>query len=401
MRIKSPWGSISRYETQSGPRFRLRGIIEGKLKSIATDPSLDVILALAEEMAAEQAGRPTGLTVGGWVEGWLEARERAGRHRDVRETGRLLQKHVIGSELDGMLLKRLEPKHVSGWLRKMAAERAQRGKRLGKPISEGSLRNRLRALSAALSDAVDAGEIPSNPALGVRVPGVAQEGERWTYLELDEIAKIERAPIVERRGSQRAPHGALPLKQRTAFVLAIYTGLREGEIWGLRWEDVRLDGEHPQIIVRRSYNGPTKGGRSRRVPLLPPAVAALKAWRSRYGGPVIAGPVFHVGDDLPATTRDGLRRKGAGETHKKGYDAGWATVWRERLGIRANVRFHDFRHTCASHLIMGSWGRPWRLEEVQLVLGHASRTTTERYAHLAPESLTGAAQAARQSWKST
>jgi len=41
----------------------------------------------------------------------------------------------------------------------------------------------------------------------------------------------------------------------------------------------------------------------------------------------------------------------------------------------------------ASHLIMGTWGRAWRLDEVQVVLGHASRTTTERYARLAPDSI--------------
>jgi hypothetical protein len=55
------------------------------------------------------------------------------------------------------------------------------------------------------------------------------------------------------------------------------------------------------------------------------------------------------------------------------------------------VRFHDLRHTCASHLVSGTWGRRWSLEEVQRVLGHGSRSTTERYAHLAEDALDHAA----------
>ena len=47
---------------------------------------------------------------------------------------------------------------------------------------------------------------------------------------------------------------------------------------------------------------------------------------------------------------------------------------------------------------MGTWGRAWRLEEVQVVLGHASRTTTERYARLAPDSIRRVANEATEQW---
>lgn len=65
---------------------------------------------------------------------------------------------------------------------------------------------------------------------------------------------------------------------------------------------------------------------------------------------------------------------------------------------RRAVRFHDFRHTFASHLIMGTWGRAWRLEEVQILLGHTSITTTQRYAHLAPEGLARSVSEAEARW---
>lgn len=384
MKIKSPWGTIARIDRESGPRYRLRGQIEGVQRQIGMYATLDEALAMAEEMRAELAGRPGGLTVGGWVESWIDARERAGRHRDVKGTRRILEAHVLGSELDWILLRRLEPRHIHGWLRRMSGEKAKRGRRIGEPVSEGTLRNRLRALSVALSDAHQAGEMPMNPAIGVRVPKVAQEGEPWTFLTLEEIEAIETSKT-------------LPRKQRVAYTVAIYTGLRAGELWGLRVEDVRL-GKEPELNVRRSYKGPTKSGRARRVPLLPPAAKALEEWLHRDGVARLSGPVFFVGDDLPPKNRRGEIRHGLGDEHVHGYDAGWADRWRAHLGIREEVRFHDLRHTCASHLVMGSWGRPWRLEEVQLVLGHASRATTERYAHLAPESISGAARQARDVW---
>ena len=46
------------------------------------------------------------------------------------------------------------------------------------------------------------------------------------------------------------------------------------------------------------------------------------------------------------------------------------------------MRFHDLRHTCASHLVRGTWGRRWSLEEVKEYLGHSSIQVTQRYAHL-------------------
>jgi integrase len=62
----------------------------------------------------------------------------------------------------------------------------------------------------------------------------------------------------------------------------------------------------------------------------------------------------------------------------------------ETAGISRRVRWHDLRHSFASSLVAGLWGRPWRLEEVCKVMGHSSITVTERYAHLADDALKGA-----------
>lgn len=50
-------------------------------------------------------------------------------------------------------------------------------------------------------------------------------------------------------------------RSRTLFATAVYTGLRRGELCGLRWSDVNL--EQPAIVVRRSHAGATKSGKGR------------------------------------------------------------------------------------------------------------------------------------------
>lgn len=133
-------------------------------------------------------------------------------------------------------------------------------------------------------------------------------------------------------------------------------------------------GSLASCVVRHSRDEATKSGHIREVPLLAPAREALELWREVAPG---------VGDSLVWPGEDGA-------CHVDGYVAGWPRV-RRLAGIREAVRWHDLRHTCASHLVQGSWGRVWSLQEVREVLGHSSTRVTERYAHLCPGGIHAAA----------
>jgi integrase len=242
----------------------------------------------------------------------------------------------------------------------------ERRKQEGKRLSRQTVVNALALLRRALADAADEGLIPSNPALGVSVPRVARLDEPWTFLVAYEVERLLGLPLRD--------------EQRSIFTTAIFTGLRGGELWGLRWRDVRLAGDRPELHVCRSYRGPTKSGKTRHVPLLAPALEALRAWKALRPG---------VGDALvfPA---------GGGGCHAEGFDAGLLRALR-LAGVERRVRFHDLRHTCASHLVMGTWApRPLRLEAVKTWLGHSTLTVTERYAHLGPDELHAIAAEARK-----
>jgi integrase len=149
---------------------------------------------------------------------------------------------------------------------------------------------------------------------------------------------------------------------RTMILVALRTGLRFGELRGLRWQDVDLVAG--RLMVRQSIVkgrvGSPKSGKPREVPLGEEVRAALKAHRH------LRGPLVFCNLDGGVLT--------VGEPR-------WAL---ERACKRAGLRFigwHVLRHTFASHLAMR--GAP--LKAVQELLGHATIQMTMRYAHLAPE----------------
>ena len=377
-KISSPWGSIGPHQMTDGRiRYRLRGMVDGVLKSCGIHDTIEDARAEARAMLEVTSPIGHGLTLGAWGARWLDKLDLEGV-RTALDKRRVWDRYVAESALAAMPIRRVKPEHVRKWLDELARRKTDQGK----PLGDQTMKNAFYALSAGLRDAQYAGHISSNPCRGVRVRRRGRTTSPWTYLELDEIDRI-------------LDHPDLPQRQRVIFGVAIYTGLRAGEIWGLRWSDVTLRGDDPRLDVRKSYDGPTKGGKPRRVPLLPPALALLTEWHNTQKVMRIGGLVFE------SANSDKRKDGGRSDMHAAGYDGEWAVRYRKRVGIRRKVTLRDMRHTYASHLIMGSWGRVWRLEEIQQLLGHASRTTTERYAHLAPDSIRGAGHEAARMWTTT
>lgn len=139
--------------------------------------------------------------------------------------------------------------------------------------------------------------------------------------------------------------------------VALHTGLRKGEILGLTWD--RVDFSRGVLRVTK-----TKNGRSREIPMDRDVYDALVTLKGRQD----AGLVFARGDGE------------AWGQIRTAFDTAL-----KRAGIDG-FRFHDLRHTAASHWIM----RGASLKEAQELLGHQSITMTVRYAHLAPERLRAA-----------
>ncbi len=320
-------------------------------------------------------------TLRAWGERWLRRRRKL-----VRSIDRDLsawRAHVAEAPFYNLRLDEIRRAEVQEWALAMLERPARRGhstggaRELEHTIGRPTVGRVLTILRTCFRDAVEEELIETNPAVGVRLPPVTRTDDVWTYLTTEEIAALLSCE-------------AIPVRTRLLYQVAIYAGLRKGELWGLRWGDVELDGERPQLVVGRSYGGPTKGGRVGRVPLLAPALEALRQIR---GFATDAGPralVFPTRDGRMRSRTDSAgwrRRHRGGGVVEPGYP--------DRAGITRHVRFHDLRHTCASHLVMGTWGRPWSLMEVRDFLRHRHISVTERYAHLAPDALHAAARATR------
>jgi len=145
---------------------------------------------------------------------------------------------------------------------------------------------------------------------------------------------------------------------------AIFTGMREGELFGLTWPQVDLAGRVIDFP-------PTKHGRKREMPIAEPLyyiLARLKAERARSGGPASTDRVFVRADGQPWT------KQTLGAYFKKALAA---------AEITTPLRFHDLRHTCASRL--------QRLGvhemEIQQLLGHKTLQTTRGYINIRTEEL--------------
>jgi integrase len=130
------------------------------------------------------------------------------------------------------------------------------------------------------------------------------------------------------------------------MLCALLTGMRRGEILGLTWENINL--EHGTIYLLK-----TKSGRPREIPIQTKLHDVLMSL-----GPQPAGSVFN----LPLIM---LLRYFAKALKQAGI---------------FGFRFHDLRHTFASHFIM----RTNNLPALQKLLGHSTPTMTQRYAHLGP-----------------
>jgi integrase len=331
-------------------RWRVRITIDGKQRSAGVyetrDEAEDVLAALLA-----QAGPSPSVTLKGFGAGWLDDRERHGMHRDVSSDRSRWHCYIEEQPWATEPIEALASKTIRAWVRDLIAK--------GK--ARQTVKNALNLLRACLEGAVEAELIDTNPARGVLVPKVARTDDPWTHLTPKEIDHL-------------LTHASLPAYQRAVFAFAIYTGAREGEIFGLHWRDVHIDDR--KVVFRYSWRGPRKNGKVLTVPLLEPAIAVLREWRRIRPG--LPSALVFAADD--------------GSMHTKGYDAQWADRWRAETGTRADVRFHDFRHTAAASLVSEAWGRPWRLEEVRDFLGHSTIKMTERYGHLAPGAIHDAAR---------
>jgi integrase len=146
------------------------------------------------------------------------------------------------------------------------------------------------------------------------------------------------------------------------------TGLRQGELIGLRWRDVDLDARKVRVVspyVRGEFNDPKSEGSGRSVPLASRVVEALRELHAVSAYSHQSELVFAHPESGHPLDRSKLIRRFKQAT--------------ERAGVR-QITFHELRHTFGTR--MAATGAP--LRTIQHWMGHADAKTTQVYAHYQP-----------------
>jgi integrase len=229
-------------------------------------------------------------------------------------------------------------------------ERWMAGMREAGELSNRSMQKAAVILHGVFERARKRWKVPINPLTGLDTPRPA------TRLEIDVLSPAEVLLLVEAAGS--AADAAL-------YATAAFTGLRQGELIALRWQDV--DFAAATIRVTRAYTHGAlttpKSNKPRAVPLAPDVAARLRALHDAQGRPHPSALVF------PGPTGEFQVARLLGRRYVRAL---------EQAGL-PRLRFHDLRHTFGTRMV----GHV-DLLELREMMGHASITTTERYLHYKP-----------------
>jgi integrase len=285
-----------------------------------------------EKLTKAKADRDGGLVfdadnmkVGEYLERWLVDSVRDTVRSTTFERYEQVVRLHIRPVLGKLKLKNLSPAHVRGLYRE----------KLDAGLSPRTVQYVHVTLHKALKQAIMDGLIPRNATEAVKPPQVRRE-------EMQPLSPEQVKVLLEAARGERL---------EALYVLAVTMGLRQGELLGLKWEDVDLEARTLQVrrTLTTAKGGPvlstpkTKGSR-RSVKLTQSAVEALRSHLQRQLGEIDraaslwreSGLVFasEMGDPL---------------------DRRYVTTHRfkpllKRAGL-PQIRFHDLRHTCATLLL--------------------------------------------------
>lgn len=227
-----------------------------------------------------------------------------------------------------------------------------------KGLSNSSVNRKTEVITAILNFSTKQRRIPYNPSVGFRkLKRENKEMQFWNQQEaISFLSKM----------NELYPEGSKQRWVYVAYLMALNTSMRAGEIWGLQVHDIAPEGS--SLWIRRQFNrvtldfGPTKGKKARHVPcsedLLQELQRLIKSQRLKP-----EDTIFRNEKGLPVC-HDNFSDRQFGKDVK---------AWGGK-----RIRFHDLRHTATTLMIANGID----IKTVKEICGHADITTTMNYVHL-------------------
>lgn len=335
-------GTLSQRRTGAHEgRWEFRLTVNGRRRTATwpEEPSRRQIKAKIAEWSGYSLRPSESETLEQYLTRWLRDGLPKARPRTVQRYRYIVENHIV-PVLGDVLLEDLRAPEIQRWVNGLKATQ----------------RHSLMCLRAALSKAAQWGLIQNNPAQYVETPPLEHKVPR--ILSPEQMQRL----IEQVRGD--------PLE--ALWLLAIYTGMRQGEILGLRWQDI----SGSTVTVNASlWWRPGKHGRE-------PVLTEPKTKRSRRSvtlHPKVVEALREHQKREMFTSKDGL------VFHRQGIALEPSSVYRALHRHLAaaklpEITFHQIRHSAASMLLASGWD----VQAVSDLLGHASSyVTLSVYSHSA------------------
>jgi integrase len=363
-------GTVYPRKNKDGKIFGYRGAYhgpDGKRRYVSAKTKSDAERELRQAMTDADRGfvfEAGSLTLEDYLTRWLKdsVKDTVRRSTFVQYVS-IVNRHIVPA-LGRLKLKALTPAHARSLYRE----------KLDSGLSPRTVQYVHVTLHKALKQAVMDGLILRNVADAVKAPQAHKK-------EVKPLTPAEVAALLSAASGDRL---------EALYVAAVHTGLRRGELLGLKWTDVDLD--TGTLSVQRSLdkdgtlNPPKRKNSRRTVKLTGQAMEALKGHRARQNEERLRLGSLWEDCGLVFPNRAGKPMNADNLYHRD------FKPLLEKAGL-SDFTFHSLRHTCAT-LLLSKNVNP---KIVQEILGHASISQTmDTYSHVLPNMQDQAARAMQE-----
>lgn len=332
------------YDAATGRRMYASATVSTAAEAWAT------YAKLKEQVEKQEYVPPSRVTVAEHLAEWLQTAKADVKRSTYDRYEQIVRLH-LAPHIGNVQLSRLTPKHVDELMAKL------KGK-----MSDRTRLYVYRTLHRALEVAVRWERVARNVCKAVDPPQT-DETEMYVLSEAEVDSLLQAA-----KGDRYYP----------LYVTALYTGMRRGELLGLRWQDVDIDEGIAwvrQTLERAGLNpvfGTPKNRKARPVPLVPEVIEALRTLRVEQEIERSHYAQDYRDYDLVFAQPDG------GPISPSSFNRwSWQPI-RKRAGLPKQVRFHDLRHTFVSRALAAG-ANPKAVSDI--VGHHDPGFTLRRYAH--------------------